>query len=225
MQEGLERISLDEEIIESPIPAIQEVADDIERLLERGDVLELIKCGKFNRYIGDDASGRIPALMFWECAKYIRRGLGQNNIPTLTFIATDRKGANEKQIAELIQTFNSSDQVLIITEYLYSGKTILPLIDVLDDEKIPHKIIALRASMIIKKEEGTLLYEDYTIGDEPGTPSIYKQWELSGVVKQIGKAHSKKVVGADQHLINKAHEQALIHGRNLARRMLKKLSN
>jgi len=223
MQEGLERISLDEEIIENPITQISEVADDIEGLLERGDVLEIIKSGEFTRYIGDDASGRIPALMFWECAKTIRRGLRQDKIPTLNFIATDREGRNSDQIEDFVKEWDRTNKILIITEYIGTGKSLLDLCTELKLAGFELQILALCGSNNIAIDYTSL---DIPIikGTPTAVPSIYKAWRLSGVSKERGKLFSRRLI-YEQKLVNAAHSQALVYGRNIARRVLRKISD
>lgn len=95
---------------------------------------EKIKNNEFDLVIGDDASGRIPALILY---KFLRDEYKkQNKDIRIVFLAgsreTEQLEDKKNKMAEFLQSQLVDNQnVLIVTELIHRGDSLVPLTDVL----------------------------------------------------------------------------------------------
>jgi hypothetical protein len=92
---------------------------------------------KYDTFIGDDSSGRLPALFTWRLAKQLA-GNGQQT-PSLRFIAptAEMRFSHSEELehkdtymdaVQHIEKMGSKKRILFVTEYIYSGLSIRSLV-------------------------------------------------------------------------------------------------
>lgn len=184
---------------------IAELEDPLEKILEE------IGSQDFDLIIGDDASGRIPTLIISKFFRARAENKNQKPPPTI-FIANtpeaqqgmELKKTRRGKITELVKKTVRSNgniplKVLIVTEYIVSGRTLEQLVSVLRQMGFNIKIATLGVSgfltMPTKKNMQELkekLGVDIIYGGY-GEPGIYHNRKLAGVKKgsDLTKIHSQ----------------------------------
>ncbi len=199
---------------------IKGLEEPMKKMIE--PVLENIKNGDYQLLIGDDASGRIPALIM---RKFINKAYEQAHQPPITtsFIAgfggvTDADKVSSsyhphhlkwllliKHLREKKKKSSSDiSQALIITEYVNSGISFEPLIDGLKRSNITPTMltVALQGYDMLdeyskSREErmGKILKLDqFYAGDVvERPPALYSKKQMSGVTKDLLELHAEPI--------------------------------
>lgn len=188
--------------------AIRELEGPIENLVWQ--LKEAIISGKYDAIIGDDASGRIPTLVFRKIMEARIHKLHLNLTPEeqrdalKTYFVTgsaavkwnsdfpDRKGAMNQSNADMLKYFKSikpniKNKALLITEYISTGGVITGLAEALKKAGIPFDV-----ATVVKREEYDEVDKNISskggrlfIGSYGCLPDIFGQKLLSGVGKKF----------------------------------------
>lgn len=201
-QEEALDLSLDEkEHIHTVISALRE---PILKMIK--PVLANIEAGDYQVLIGDDASGRIPALIVRTVISGIYAKNGHQNIQT-RFIAGTRGYRNcppykkvfiekNEKVAQYIQDISASipnmKNALIVTDTIASGKSLTPVVESLKKSGIIYDILT------VGDEIGSDKYNDMVIkrlgrpffSGQHKTPLIYSEPSISGVEKDPKNLHA-----------------------------------
>lgn len=153
-----------------------------------------IEKGEYQLIIGEDASGRVPALIF----DYIIRSVYQKkdfSPPETRFFAgtldATEKVRKEKSesIKQSISSLPNIKHALVITDTISTGKSIEPIIEALHDLKILIDIVSvgiLEDQSKLERWLGTnIFYGSYF------APTIYTHRDLAGVKKDPKDLYSK----------------------------------
>lgn len=173
---------------------IEELFNPIKEILYR--FREQINQGVYKLLIGDDASGRIPTLILDRVLKAIYKERG-HVLPKTIFMAGSGTGfdtiygqplaAKREKIKDFIQHIfksnSSSKRVMVITENIFTGKSLEPLIDTLEELDIEYDITSVGIVYGGDKIESKNIKER-AFGSMRKTPSIYFNKRLSGVDKK-----------------------------------------
>ena len=176
-----------------------------------------IESGSYGLIIGDDASGRIPAEILADVIKaiYLEKGFVQ---PKVMFFAgstrmyeRDRKIKQEK-ISDFFKKLpmesveNALDEtnetkpvlsrregdVLIVTDWISSGKGLTPLVSALEENHIKSDV-----AVLYDVDRDTVSWEDHIIsGEMKEKPGIYGASIFSGVIKRSEDLFSRSTDSA-----------------------------
>lgn len=203
--------------LEEDRKGIERLEEPLLKILE--ELRPQIDNGAYGIIIGDDASGRLPAVIMSDVVDAIYRKDGKKS-PIVRFIAGARnlmghslgsedarakKHAFDLQIERMISDAGLSDspeqetRVLIVTDYVVNGISSRFLNGGLYLKKLPADIatIALGSNTKLKYlnyTDGTTLVSGGIIG----APSIYGKRDMSGIVKQgkqLFSESTRKVFG------------------------------
>ncbi|MEI8337970.1 MAG: hypothetical protein WCF92_02375 [bacterium] len=207
------------EILKRPVKEIiWQLKDKIER-------------GEYGYVVGDDASGRIPTLIFSNVLKKVYREKGIDDPKTFFFAGgrSDVKGIDKFKTLEIEKSIESfleknpgngtNDRVILLTEYIVTGKSLKPICDAMKNAGIEYDIATVSASFPatskIDKMLGAKIYE----GGFFHTPKIYARTDLSGVER----SKYKKEIFSNKTSVGTAefNSQSRI---NSARKNIEKLS-
>lgn len=186
---------------------IAELFNPIENLLV--ELRHEINDGKYDTIIGEDVSGRIPALIFGRVIKNIY-DLKNYPLPQSLFFAgsgggLESKRETEEKITKIMETVinsrkgkNAESKVLIVTEYIETGLSLQLLIDALERAGIDFDIATLyvRSNMIEnlqKRFKGKIHYSNLTLGP----PKIFNYKSFSGVSKKSKDVFSEPLKKTD----------------------------
>ncbi|HPS21570.1 MAG TPA: hypothetical protein PLO44_02065 [Candidatus Paceibacterota bacterium] len=180
--------------------------DDVENIVDSmspkiNDILEKVKTDiencKFDAIIGDDVSGRVPALAFHE---FLGNEYKNKNVekPQILFIA----GLGETKDVEKFQLdikehlmknlkHDPSKEVLLVTDFIGSGRTIQCLLNALEELNISYKVATLGFGNV-DNHINEIDLEKYAIGNG-GIPNIYARKDMSGIYKKSGEIISSSM--------------------------------
>jgi adenine/guanine phosphoribosyltransferase-like PRPP-binding protein len=163
-------------------------------------LLEKIEAGEYGVLLGEDASGRIPALIVRDVMKSIYEKHG-NSFKTRFIAGTPRESTmtpetlsektkgNEKYVENLKNEVGDK-RILLITDFINTGEAVRAITNALHDAGISFDIGTLRLSeLTIEKSEmeknlqGTIYNADYPPFEGGSGTSIYGEYFLGGVVK------------------------------------------
>ncbi|MDP2695997.1 MAG: hypothetical protein Q8O87_01955 [bacterium] len=167
---------------------------------------EKIEAGEYDVLISDDASGRIPTLIVKKVIDSIRSEDG--NIKTFFIAAGKDRRIDERAIKEFAgKTLSKTHRALVVTELIYSGKSIRRLAKVLDDGGFnDFDIAAVMASQDFfdGKKDVEMVEKGHEIfcgeiGDP--IPNIYDSRFITGVARRRRvEAEGSYVTGAHPYL-------------------------
>ncbi len=175
--------------------AIEELREPIKNILEI--LRPKIEEGKYDLIIGDDASGRIPALILHNV---ITSAYGHKNYekPQILFIA-GAKYTNLNEVSERIRAHlekhirhYNNKTVLVVTEYVDTGESIEPLQAALKSLGMQYEIATVGASSLPNNTR-------FIVGEKNDLPRIFGKSHLSGVIKNRGEILGRH---ANQHESN-----------------------
>lgn len=152
--------------------------------------------------IGDDASGRLPALLFSRLLTNIYEKDGIEK-PETRFLAGSRNLTGQEAIDKekmiedylreqvLPEVARRKGKVLIVTDTIYTGKSLKPLADALYSLKIPFEVATLRfiPGYASKNTKGSCLRARIYAGEL--SSEIYGRSDLSGVHKDEKSLHAE----------------------------------
>lgn len=181
-----------------------------------------LKDGHFQVLIGDDASGRIPSLIFKKVIDHIYEKNGHQK-PELKFfsgtkgnIKADLKESNTKAITEFATKQGlAGKNALLITDYIQSGAGMVSLTRGLENAGINLEV----ATMALNEESKSIAKNvPYPIhdGENIVAPLVYGRYDLGGVRKDKvnrDSIHAKRFRDtapgfSDQEDINMARRDA-----------------
>lgn len=180
---------------------VLELRDPIRKMLE--PIMENIEGGDYQLLIGDDASGRVPALIVRKVINGIYAKNGIPPIPTRFIAGTRHYEAGEEEsdakrakvaryLQELLAVTPGIKNALIVTDTISTGRSLLPLARSLKELGIFYDIVAVGATgnfrVVQPNVEEALGGPIFTGMDK--TPSIYLEYGISGVHKNIKDLHS-----------------------------------
>jgi len=213
-------------------PEVEELFYPIKKILE--ELRTKIEKGEYRYIVGDDASGRIPALIFYN---FIKKISIDNNlpIPKLYFLAgsrgfSDHSDSGKEKIEKLEEyvtpvlgnknsfldnfknKFSDSqkrERILIVTDTIVTGKSLKPLTTVLQNRGLQFDL----ASIGYREIEEKLTREKYLGGEiffgQNRTPNIYlaRARGIHGVKKYPENVLSESTVDSrDADLIKSSRE-------------------
>ncbi len=146
---------------------------------------DIEKCS-YDVVIGDDASGRIPALIFEAVLEklYAKKEVPK---PQILFLAGAREtnfGAHKEKIKEHLIKYMQHDPakaVLVVTDYIDTGESIDALLTVFEELHFNWKVAAIGS---LSKTNN----KNFIIGKHGDStlPKVYSRYDLSGVSKNRG---------------------------------------
>lgn len=173
----------------------------ISRILE--NLSEQIKSGKFNVIIGDDASGRIPTLIIRKTLELIYRKINKKVPKTLFLAGAGQPGfatpegyeKKRKLVDEYIgaQKFNNSDHVLIVTDTINTGNSLMPLTEALEAKSVSYDIATIATAGSVSQ---SALIRKLGVAPVVGVdvaPAIYGMHMYGGVVKDSEELHARRL--------------------------------
>lgn len=182
-----------------------------------------IDCGEYNLIIGEDVSGRIPTLIIERIIKNIYSEKGYAKPGTLFFAGSgvlDRESEQEKteKITEILTNYSKklsqnkdlavkpNQRALIVTEFIETGRSMIPLARALEKSGIDFDIAALERSNKLHINLPVEIRGKITYNGIVSQPSrIFYNKHLSGTTKKAWEAHSeplKKVLKEQPNLKN-----------------------
>lgn len=203
---SFEKVAAQDKVEEAPQIELQEIAqlqEPVQNILEQ--IKDKINAGEYGTIIGDDASGRIPALIFNEVINSIYIEAGHEKIDT-KFLAGSKylnEGALESKTKKLNDVLlkwglnkeeNRPKTVLVVTEAVALGKGMRALAAALYNVGINFDIVTI--SLVGGTQSETDLEEvEANLGAKIyyGTrkiPGIYNRKDISGVYKNPGDVFS-----------------------------------
>lgn len=157
---------------------------------------EEIENGLYQVLIGDDASGRIPALMFHYFLRELCQRRGQPAPKTYFYPATR---ANDpyahhiySDVHKYLEQFRIKDKlkeggkVLIVTEMIESGSALSPVALYLNELNIPYDIASLSLRGNMSDIQNRLVRESVHFAKENYVPSTTWNHKMAGVKKIKG---------------------------------------
>ncbi len=207
----------------------EELREPVRKILEQ--IRPQIESGTYRVIIGDDASGRIPMRIIGDVIKmaYADRGFPS---PKIHFVALHRSadfGTDPKRESlygpkvfairqELEEEGAQNPKALLVTDSIYTGSSLDPLVEDLEGESIDFDVVAVGNNGKIKERWGKTI-----ISGMDGKPAIYGK-EYSGVTKTHGEvfAHpmTEGVANPEEKL---ALQKKINQSREHASRMAKEL--
>ena len=172
--------------------SIKDMEPNLEGIISQ--LKEKIDSGYFELIIGDDASGRVPALILKKVFDKIYTEKGFEK-PDLKFFAgakgtlhKSRRDQNQKDITELAKQFGKPGaKTLLVTEYLKTGLGLQSMANALKDAGLDVEIATLseypESLDMIKKNLPFPIHS----GDVGYAPDIYGEYQLGGVIKNSDK--------------------------------------
>lgn len=226
------------------LEAMRQLRNPFTKAVEK--IKEEIDQNVYDVLLSDDASGRLPTLAL----KDILTGNIEKTNPDLTpeekrdvlktfFVAGGRFTENNLILRKFLEKMKSQvkKRVLLVTEYIATGKSIKRLMDFLDAEDIPYDVLGVIG--MDSEKDYQLIFKDYLknhkiiIGDYGREePRIYSTIAAKGVDKPyhhhaahpraITMANNPKILG-DQLKEDKEKSREDVH--TLARETVKKVWN
>ncbi len=214
-------------------PEIEELREPIQEIIKQ--LRSKIEKGEYGYVVGDDASGRIPALIVSSFLKkvYEEKGLGS---PKTFFFATGRSNTTDvndwklAEIAKSVEDFfetnpdnNRNNKVLLVSEYIATGQSLGIICDALKKEKIAYDIATVSSAFPDDVEDtqdrlGATIY-DGVYSSLPSVysnlPSVYSKKYISGVQKdknekRIFSHRAAIIVSQQQEKINLARKDVAL---------------
>jgi hypothetical protein len=184
LEEGVDWIEIKELPIETK--RIKEIVPQLKNLA--GKIIESKK--KYDLILSDDASGRLVSLFLKSVLDEVQQKRGGSK-PDLKFVAAGRHMNQEvfNGIKEFLRKI-SPERMLLVTEYIETGRGMEKLIDIIQELNIKFDI----ASVSVSEVDGGLRRVSEMIKDDPdqelyfgeigkGAIALYGQAQMSGVVK------------------------------------------
>lgn len=171
----------------------QEMIDDLKKgfvnLCEK--LKEQIESGEYDAIVSDDAGGRIPTLLFREIFRLVNP---EHSVKTL-FVASGQfhlpknKHDEETLTSYLKKGIGDSKKVLLVTQYIHTGKSLNRLVGFLrkiNVDKVDVSTIGIdKESFSVKGASSTLGCDGFFVGGDHENPFIFREKHnvLSGISK------------------------------------------
>lgn len=190
---------------------VAELEKPTQKLLEQ--LRDKIERGEYGLIIGEDASGRIPALILGGVIKRIHK-LKDFREPNIIFIPgeLDRHNTSTEDFRKYISKYGveDGDKILVVTEVIQSGFRLNRLVEILRSAHYPCDIATISIShqnddffkeRIKRHLDPVSVFSggysrDPVDKDDlyPDTPRIYTKRYMSGVVKKVGDSVSRPYI-------------------------------
>jgi len=201
-------------------PLIESLAEPIRKIIDK--VRNDLDSGQFSVIIGEDASGRLPALIFKDIVDFFNSECGEEK-SKIYFLAGSKDLSfeqSEKKIQQIIEFLKSKNlpsavagkKVLIVTDQVSTGQSLTPLIRAFESMGIDYEIAALHVLQIVDSiaEVDTLDDLQRKFGDKlhwgiTGETPIFNRRDLGGVIKNTAELHAsalRKVEEVDPDTVN-----------------------
>lgn len=202
--------------------AISNLSEPVVRMIS-GQLSEKLKKGEYQLIIGEDASGRIPALIFFQIAKRYAQDFEQET-PKLIFLAGSRKHADKKEkqartekelkskFSKMGKKVEDINRAIIVTEHVYSGHSPRAIIWALQNLEIGVDLATLSrdGAKPVSETIETLGVDNLYFGEQATSNwrAIFGNERLSGVYKQPENIYSQKSSQTNRELLTKSRELA-----------------
>ncbi len=214
--------------------AMEDIDGQISVLLE--ELRPNIENGKYKLVVGDDASGRVPALIIAGALKkiYAARGAAP---PAVRFIAGSRNLAGEdlERKTSLLDVhsknlknkfLNDGNQgVLVVTDFISTGSSVKPIVDSLKKTGADVDLVTIGLADDFRWSKSGL---KVAAAVNSFLPEIYNRTSLSGVRKQPGDLFATRSVRPGetegQRRVNAAREMVRDIVDHVSEEFLSKLS-
>lgn len=202
-------------------PEIEDLRRPMESLLRQ--LRERIEIGGYDFVVGEDASGRIPALILGKVLEILQKERGGNPLKIKFFAGR----ATERVLEEEISSWETNSGVgekhepptaLVVTDTIRTGKSIKPICSGLDKNGFEFDVATAGFEGYRKEFESVqkAIGRNIFCGRVGSTPQIYGKHKLAGIVKSGGEPHSKayktykhdKLSELVQEKINRARKDA-----------------
>jgi adenine/guanine phosphoribosyltransferase-like PRPP-binding protein len=222
-QSGSRELTGSEKISEIDQKNIHEITESMHRPIKAiaNEMREDLVAGNFILIIGDDASGRVPALIFTEIANQMKPA-DQEKTRCIFFAGSRYLVGSEKMIKtqdiidQLTRDTESLEmiqkgKVLVVTDTISTGNSILPVTTALNYLGANYEIssIAIYGDFVdepgvrkVDKNRFEKLFSGKVHYYEKETPEIYGQQEYSGVEKDVYDLHSKDLIHPSRRVGN-----------------------
>lgn len=183
-----------ESLTKAAVEALDQLADPTISILSQ--LRRHVEKGEYQMIIGDDASGRVPALVVWHVLKEIYAKRGYTS-PLMRFVAG---GAGEnavtanalKERVERMEKDSSENRLsagraLVVTDTISSGESLQHLLENLKERNWDFDIASvgiLNGGTIMKMQRK---YNCKIASGMKNEPAIYGEKGLSGVYKSRGE--------------------------------------
>lgn len=208
-----------QETTETKRVQLEEVAEleaPIKKIIEQ--IRDRIEGGEYGLVIGDDASGRVPALILGNFIKRISdlRKLPRPNIIFIPGKLIDYKSQGQESLYDERQErledhlekwrADKSRKILIVTDTILTGRSLKELVRSIQDLGYGVDITAIglegdeeyfRDDRLVAFGEAEVFSGEYKSPPDSGydgTPKIYQRHEVSGVEKTPGEEKSESYV-------------------------------
>jgi hypothetical protein len=166
-----------------------------------------IAAGEYGLVFGDDASGRIPALLLNEIIRGVYREFGHKN-PDIRFLAgsKDLEGEEKNQKKEKISQYleslkkkNPEDfqkKALVVTDVIATGVSLDPLIEVFKEKGIDFDVASVGdvTTEDVESKWGKEVYFGAS-----GLPKIFGLGSISGIEKKTNELFSHRIKDGDEY--------------------------
>ncbi len=214
---------------------IEQLRSPVENIIKK--LYPKISAGEYGLILGDDASGRIPSLLFNDIICGVYKEFGHKN-PDIRFFSGSKEleGEEKNQKKEMISLYlervlkrneeNPQKKALIVTDVIATGVSLDPLIEVLKEKGLDFDIASIGdvTTEDVESRWGKEVYFGMS-----KLPKIYGLGMLSGVEKNVNELFSHRIKDSDVYTndekmgiqinINEAREDISF----LAEEILKKL--
>lgn len=193
---------------------IEQQEERMQRLIYQ--LREKIEAGRYKYVIGDDASGRIPALIFYGFLKkvYMQKNL---QAPSIYFIAgsgSERMALfqinKKRKLREYIGSYFDKNHVegeaLVVTDVIDTGTSLRPLVSVLKERGINFDIATLGS--MGDPNSAKVLGHDFIYGEGGSSSSLLHKKQASGVEKKPSDVLSKRALLTEENEVRLARQDS-----------------
>lgn len=197
-------------------------------------IAERVMLKEYDTILAEDASGRLPGLLMYGAMKKFYKTNESEKDLNLFFLAGSKGAENEEEKKEkLLEYFNNviykshspDKSILIVTDVIMEGKSLVPLIEILKELGIKYDILTLGLGRsiryhnfenqvyVLKKELGNM--NEARIG----IPEIFDRSDLSGVKKNPNNILSSRRPDNDMKKIKQIREEIEVVAEKLYNRI------
>ncbi len=182
-----------------------------------------ISAGRYSLIIGDDASGRIPALIMGGIIERVNK---QKNYPapSIFFVAGsgqytdyDERLQKEEKIDQFVGslmppyplTVDTKEKILVVTDVIATGNSLKPLTVSLRNRGVTFDVAAMHVRNDHIKKNLETEWHTRIVNSHSG--SIYGKHEIGGVKKKLKDLFSRPIKEKTENILEKKDAQQLIN--------------
>lgn len=221
-------------------PEIKDMYDRLEFALRAPDyffgneIAEHVMLKEYDIILAEDASGRLPGLLMYEAMKKFYQKDELKEKINLFFLAGSKNATNKKDKEEkILDYFNNTiskshspdKRILLITDVIMEGKSLVPLIESLKKINIKYDILTLGLGRSIRyhnfENQVSILKKELGNMNEAriGIPEIFDRSDLSGVKKNPNEIISSRRPDNDMQKIKRVRQEIEIAAEKLYQRI------